>query len=103
VRAAEGRPAPCVDASQLPGFYTAHGLSSGEPVAALGGSDRVVLLRARAMLVERFGAAPIPSFGFGFRYHQPTRRYWESPVLDGARVAYSPEAGYRFLFALAAF
>ena len=212
VCAAQGLAAPCVDASQLPGFYTGmrlvhagtglmlnlrenvrdgsgvsvavdaayahgvnadpsrHGVFSGEVVGALGGSDKLLLLRARAMFVERLTDAPIPfealvtpsgragmrgfpegrfrgesglvgtaeyrwyisayfdaavfadvgtvagarfsridwerwfpSFGIGLRYHEPTGRYWESPVVDGVQIAYAPDAGFRFLFALAAF
>jgi hypothetical protein len=37
-----------------------HGVLSGETVVALGGSDRLLLLRARAAMVERLGTAPVP-------------------------------------------
>ena len=37
-----------------------HGVLSGETVVALGGNDRLLLLRARAAMVERFGSAPVP-------------------------------------------
>jgi hypothetical protein len=147
-----------------------HGVFGGELVGAIGGGDKVLLLRARGTLVERFGSAPVPfealvtpsgragmrgfpegrfrgesalvgtaeyrwylsayldaalfvdvgtvagprfsrldwdrwfpSFGLGFRYHRPKERYWESPPLDGIQFAYAPDAGFRFLFALAAF
>jgi hypothetical protein len=44
----------------LAGDPSRHGALSGETVLALGGSDRVLLFRARAAMVERFGSAPVP-------------------------------------------
>jgi len=162
-----------VDATYAHGVDTdpsRHGVFSGEIVGAIGGSDKVFLLRARGMFVEKLGSAPVPfealvtpsgragmrgfpdgrfrgesglvgsaeyrwylsayldaalfvdvgtvagprfsridwdrwfpSVGVGFRYHKPKQRYWESPVLDGLQIAYAPDAGVRFLLALAAF
>jgi len=37
-----------------------HALLSAEAIAALGGGDRLVLLRARAAMIERLASAPIP-------------------------------------------
>jgi outer membrane protein assembly factor BamA len=37
-----------------------HAAFSAEGVGAVGGSDRVFLLRARATMVERLGSAPVP-------------------------------------------
>jgi hypothetical protein len=37
-----------------------HAILTVESVAAVGGNDRVVLLRARAMMVERLASAPVP-------------------------------------------
>lgn len=147
-----------------------HGTFGAETAVAVGGRDKVFILRGRAAMVERLGDAPIPfaelvtpsgrtgmrgfaegrfrgesglvgtaeyrwyistyldatlfvdvgtvagprfagldwqrwfpSYGVGLRFHDPRPVYWESPVVDGIQVAYSPEAGVRFLLALAAF
>ena len=100
--AARGLPDPCVDETQMPGFYRglrvaraggglvldlrnpardgggfsfaadgtfAQGIAgdpsrhvtwTSEAVGAIGGDDRLFLVRARATMVERLGAAPIP-------------------------------------------
>jgi hypothetical protein len=44
----------------IAGDPSRHALLTAESVAAIGGSDRVVLLRARAAMVERLSTAPIP-------------------------------------------
>ena len=100
--AARGLPDPCVDETQMPGFYrglrvaraggglildlrnpardgggfslgadatfaqglagdpSRHATYTAETVAGIGGNDRLFLVRARATMVERLGAAPIP-------------------------------------------
>jgi hypothetical protein len=100
--AARGLPDPCVDETQMPGFYrglriaraggglildlrnpardgggftlaadatfaqglagdpSRHATYAAETVAGIGGNDRLFLVRARAKMVERLGAAPIP-------------------------------------------
>src|SRR6266540_2890212 len=44
----------------LAGDPSRHALLEAETVAGLGGRDRLVLLRARAAMVERLGSAPVP-------------------------------------------
>ena len=47
-------------AQGLAGNPSRHATYSAETVAGFGGNDRLFLLRARATMVERLGAAPIP-------------------------------------------
>ena len=47
-------------AQGLAGDPSRHATYVAETVAAIGGNDRLFLLRARATMVERLGAAPIP-------------------------------------------
>lgn len=47
-------------ASGVSGDPSRHVTFAVESVAALGGNDRVILLRARALMVERLGSAPVP-------------------------------------------
>jgi hypothetical protein len=44
----------------IAGDPSRHALLTAESVAAIGGSDRVLLFRARAAMVERLSTAPIP-------------------------------------------
>jgi hypothetical protein len=47
-------------ASGIAGDPSRHAMLSAESVAALGGNDRLFLLRARAAMVERLSSAPVP-------------------------------------------
>ena len=44
-----------------------------------------------------------PSFGGGVRRLYTIGHYWEAPLLDGAQIAYAPQAGFGLMFSVAAF
>jgi hypothetical protein len=75
----------------LAGDPSRHVLLSGETVVALGGTDRVLLLRARGATVRALGAAPIPfeelitpAGASGMRGYVEGRFHGESGVLGSA-------------------
>jgi outer membrane protein assembly factor BamA len=73
---------------------------TGETVVAIGGIDRVLLLRARAAVVSAFGQAPIPfdelvspSGNLGMRGYPDGRFRGESGALGTAEYRYFVSAG----------
>jgi hypothetical protein len=157
-------------AQGIAGDPSRHVTLSGEAVVALGFTDRQLLLRGRAAMVDRLGDAPIPfeelvmisgnngmrgfadgrfrgpsgvvgtaeyrwyvgqyvdaslftdlgtvagpdfgglasarwfpSFGLGLRFFHVPAEYWEGTLQSGAQVAYAPDAGFRFILAVATF